>query len=146
MRNRLVPRTEWTSFFGEFSRRYQGWLVTVRILSPAYGSQVEARDLPLEGVVPSAAGPISLHLGGFRAGQRRARGRLARSRSGSRSRRRDRRKRSASCPTTAPRRSWSSGRLRCLKPSTASFIPRNARLPAVGDCGPRKTRFPVLGL
>ena len=66
MRNRLVPRTEWTSFFGEFSRRYQGWLVTVRILNPAYGSQVEARDLPLEGVVSGAggSGPISLHLGG----------------------------------------------------------------------------------
>ena len=66
MRNRLVSRTEWFRFLGEFSRRYQGWLVTVRILHPSFGSQVEARELPLEGIVASAdgSGPISLHLGG----------------------------------------------------------------------------------
>ena len=66
MRNRLVPRTEWFRFFEELSRRYEGWLVTVRVLHPSFGSQVEARDLPLEGVVSpaDALGSISLHLGG----------------------------------------------------------------------------------
>jgi Family of unknown function (DUF5335) len=66
MRNRLVPRTEWPRFFEEFSRRYDGWLVTVRVFHPRFGSQVVARDLPLEGIVSSADGsvPISLHLGG----------------------------------------------------------------------------------
>jgi Family of unknown function (DUF5335) len=66
MPNRLVPRTEWPRFFEEFSRRYEGWLVTVRVLHPSFGSQVEARDLPLEGIVsPSdAAGSIELHVGG----------------------------------------------------------------------------------
>jgi len=65
MHNRLVPRTEWFRFFEEFSRRHDGWLVTVRVLHPSLGSQVEARDLPLEGIVSSAdtQGPISLHLG-----------------------------------------------------------------------------------
>ena len=69
MRNRLVPRTEWFHFFQEFSRRYEGWLVTVRVLHPSFGSQVEARELPLEGIVSAvdAAGPISLHLGGASA-------------------------------------------------------------------------------
>ena len=69
MRNRLVPRAEWFRFFQEFSRRYEGWLVTVRVLHPSFGSQVEARDLPLEGIVSSAdaSGPISLHLGGATA-------------------------------------------------------------------------------
>ena len=65
MRNRLVPRSEWSCFFEEFTRRHDGWLVTVRVLNPSFGSQVEARDLPLEGIVARAdsQGPISLHLG-----------------------------------------------------------------------------------
>src|SRR5262245_10132066 len=65
MHNRLVPRTEWFRFFSDFSRRHEGALATVRVLHPRLGSQVEARDLPLEGVVSSARanGPISIHLG-----------------------------------------------------------------------------------
>jgi len=65
MRNRLVPRAEWFRFFQEFSRRHEGWLATVGVLHPSFGSQVEARELPLEGIVSSAgaSGPISLHLG-----------------------------------------------------------------------------------
>lgn len=65
MRNRLVPRSEWFRFLGDFSRRHAGSLTTVRILHPDLGSQVEARDLPLGGIVASASasGPISIHLG-----------------------------------------------------------------------------------
>jgi Family of unknown function (DUF5335) len=65
MRNRLVPRSEWFCFFEEFSRRHDQWLVTVRVLHPSVGSQIEARDLPLAGIVSraDASGPISLHLG-----------------------------------------------------------------------------------
>ncbi len=65
MPNRLIPRSEWFRFFDDFSRRHQGWLVTVRVLDPTIGSQVEVRDLPLEGMVSraDARGPISLHLG-----------------------------------------------------------------------------------
>ena len=65
MHNRLVPRTEWFRFFTDFSRRHEGALATVRVLHPRLGSQVEARDLPLEGLVSSARanGPISVHLG-----------------------------------------------------------------------------------
>ena len=66
MKNRLVPRAEWFRFFDEVGRRHRGSLVTVRVLNPSYGSQVEARDLPLEGAVASAdgSGPITLFLGG----------------------------------------------------------------------------------
>jgi len=66
MPNRSVPRSEWFRFFEGFSRRHDGWLVTVRVLHPSFGSQVEARDLPLEGIVSAAdaKGPISIHLGG----------------------------------------------------------------------------------
>jgi len=64
MRNRRVPRAEWPAFFDAFSRRYEDWLVTVRVLHPRFGSQLEANELPLEGVVASAGAPlISLHLG-----------------------------------------------------------------------------------
>jgi hypothetical protein len=65
MHNRQVPRTEWYRFFRDFSRRHEDWLVTVRILSPGLGSQLEARNLPLEGIVADHAGhgPISIHVG-----------------------------------------------------------------------------------
>jgi Family of unknown function (DUF5335) len=65
MRNRQVPRSEWFNFFQEFTRRHDGWLVTVRVLDPRFGSQVEARDMPLEGIVSAAdaSGPISIHVG-----------------------------------------------------------------------------------
>ena len=56
MRNRLVPRTEWGRFFDGFSRRHRGRAATVRVLGPKIGSQVEARDLPLEGIVPGPVG------------------------------------------------------------------------------------------
>lgn len=65
MRNRLVPRSEWFRFFGDFSRRHQGWATTVYVLSPKLGSQVEARNMPFEGIVSRAEadGPISILLG-----------------------------------------------------------------------------------
>ena len=45
-----IPRKQWAAFFDGFSRRHQGWLVTVEILGPDIGDQVEARELPLEGI------------------------------------------------------------------------------------------------
>ncbi len=65
MRNRQVPRTEWYRFFRDFSRRHEDWLVTVRVMNPDLGSQVESSDLPLEGIVADHAGrgPIAIHVG-----------------------------------------------------------------------------------
>lgn len=65
MRNRQVPHAEWLPFFEAFTRRHQGWLATVRVIDPKLGAQVEARDLPLEGIVVDAGskGPISILLG-----------------------------------------------------------------------------------
>src|ERR1700736_3449436 len=65
MRDRQVPRAEWFSFFREFSERHADSPATVRILSPRFGCQVEARDLPLEGIVADhmGRGPISIHMG-----------------------------------------------------------------------------------
>ena len=64
MRNRLVPRSEWINFFGEFNRHHEGRPVAVTVLSPGFGSQIEANDLPFEGIVaPVEEGPISIHVG-----------------------------------------------------------------------------------
>lgn len=64
MRNRLVPRAEWFSFFEGFTRRHPGWPTTVWLVGPRIGAQVEARDLPLEGIVSDRlATKISIHLG-----------------------------------------------------------------------------------
>ena len=44
-----VPRSDWSRFLDGFSRRHEGWLVTLRVLSD-FGAQVEAEGLPLEGI------------------------------------------------------------------------------------------------
>lgn len=65
MRNRQIPHAEWVRFFDGFTRRHQGWLATLRVTGPRLGAQVEAKDLPLEGIVvdAEARGPISILLG-----------------------------------------------------------------------------------
>lgn len=65
MKNRQVPRAEWSRFFDDFSRRHEHEPATVRVLSRRLGNQVEASALSLEGIVASAMGDaISIHLGG----------------------------------------------------------------------------------
>ena len=65
MRSQQIPRAEWARFFEAFSQRHEEWLMSVRIVHPRLGSQIEAKDLPLEGIVadPDGRGPISIHLG-----------------------------------------------------------------------------------
>ena len=65
MHDRQIPRAEWFNFFQAFSRRHEDWPVTIRVISPRLGSQVEAAELPLEGIVADRAGrgPISIHVG-----------------------------------------------------------------------------------
>jgi hypothetical protein len=65
MKNRQVPRAEWSRFFDDFSRRHEHEPATVRVLSRRLGNQVEANALALEGIVASPMGDaISIHLGG----------------------------------------------------------------------------------
>jgi Family of unknown function (DUF5335) len=65
MRNRLVPHAEWFTFFRDFTERRAGHPVILRVMNPKLGSQVEAHDLPLMGLVAGATGrgPISIHVG-----------------------------------------------------------------------------------
>lgn len=50
MATRDIPRESWREFFDGFSRRHQGWLVDVEVLGTDIGAQLEAEDLPLEGI------------------------------------------------------------------------------------------------
>ena len=50
MKATTIARNEWPSFFDGFSRRHEGWLVTLEVFQPEIGAQVEERDLALEGV------------------------------------------------------------------------------------------------
>lgn len=46
-----IQPARWPRALAEFSSIYEGWLVSVDVLSPAIGAQPEVHDLPLVGVV-----------------------------------------------------------------------------------------------
>ena len=46
---REIPRDEWVKYLDGFSRRHEGWPVTVEVLGAEVGAQVEAQELPLRG-------------------------------------------------------------------------------------------------
>jgi hypothetical protein len=59
-----IPSDEWISFLDSFSRRHEGWLVTLELIGPEIGAQIQASELPLEGI-SSSTNPktISISLG-----------------------------------------------------------------------------------
>jgi hypothetical protein len=64
MRTRLIPHAEWFYFFERFTRSHPGWPTTMWLLSPRIGAQIQARDLPLQGIVSDPlATSISILLG-----------------------------------------------------------------------------------
>jgi hypothetical protein len=65
-RDRIVPIVpqDWKVCFEEFSRSHEGWLATLTAIDAETGLQVEARDLPLAGVVEEPRNKaISIRLG-----------------------------------------------------------------------------------
>ena len=50
---REIPRGEWLSFLDGFSRQHEGWLVTLEVPEEQGRSEVEAKDLKLEGITPA---------------------------------------------------------------------------------------------
>lgn len=50
MATQKIPREKWTEFFDNFSRSHRGWSVTVEGFGSELGAQVEAREMPFEGV------------------------------------------------------------------------------------------------
>lgn len=51
-----ISRDEWASFFDEFSRQHEGWLVTLEVLKGEGGAQLAASELPLVGITTDAGG------------------------------------------------------------------------------------------
>jgi hypothetical protein len=51
MSRRVIDRSEWTSFVDAFSRRHDGWLVSVAVDQPPNARRYVTRDVPLRGVV-----------------------------------------------------------------------------------------------
>jgi Family of unknown function (DUF5335) len=62
-----IPREQWIEFFDSFSLRHDRWLVTVELLRPDIGAQVQSRGLPLVGITAdlkaSSSGTINIMLG-----------------------------------------------------------------------------------
>jgi len=51
MSHRVIDRREWPAFVDGFSRRYDGWLISVAVEQGAVARRYLARDTPLRGVV-----------------------------------------------------------------------------------------------
>jgi hypothetical protein len=49
-RTEEIPQRDWVEYLDEFSRGHQGEQVTVEVMSKEVGAQVEARDVPLQGI------------------------------------------------------------------------------------------------
>ena len=50
MSTREVTRNEWTSFFDIFSKQHEGWIASLELLGDQVGAQVEAIEMPFEGI------------------------------------------------------------------------------------------------
>lgn len=70
MRTRRILRDEWPRFFGNLSRKQEGWEVTLEVLGSEIGDQVEERHLFLTGITvelsdrPNRPDMIEIMLGG----------------------------------------------------------------------------------
>ena len=51
MKTKEIPKNEWRKFLDNFSRKHEGWSVTLEIFGTDLGAQVQERELALVGVV-----------------------------------------------------------------------------------------------
>jgi hypothetical protein len=62
-----IPPADWVSFLDNFSRSHAGWLTSLEVVSEKAPALLEARKLPLEGIVADRKGSgeprISILLG-----------------------------------------------------------------------------------
>jgi len=47
-----IPRDEWVNFFCGFNQRHKGWLVNAEIVGDEVRAQIQARQLPFQGITP----------------------------------------------------------------------------------------------
>ncbi len=50
MVSREIPREQWISYFDEFSRNHEGWIIALKVIGSDIGDQDEANGLPLVGI------------------------------------------------------------------------------------------------
>lgn len=60
MSTREITRNEWTSFFHVFSKEHEGWIASLELLGDEVGAQLEAVELPFEGISIAEDEPQSL--------------------------------------------------------------------------------------
>lgn len=51
MKTKEIPKNEWPKFFDNFSRKHEGWSVTLEIFGVELGAQIQERELALVGIV-----------------------------------------------------------------------------------------------
>lgn len=51
IRTKEIPKNEWPKFLENFSRKHEGWSVTLEIFGTELGAQVQERELALAGIV-----------------------------------------------------------------------------------------------
>lgn len=56
MTTRSIKPSEWSHFLEGFSKKHDGWLVTIESLEPEFGDQVEGENLPLRGLTYESDG------------------------------------------------------------------------------------------
>ena len=57
-----IERDDWKPFLDSFSRRHEGWLVTVEVLAPELGDQIAIDNLPLCGITTETTGDDSIEI------------------------------------------------------------------------------------
>ena len=50
MGTREIAREQWNRYFDDFSKRHEGWIVTLEVIGADIGDQEEANGLPLVGI------------------------------------------------------------------------------------------------
>ena len=51
MKTKEIPKNQWPKFLDNFSRKHQGWSVTLEIFGTQLGAQLQERELAFEGIV-----------------------------------------------------------------------------------------------
>jgi Family of unknown function (DUF5335) len=66
---REIPREQWIKFFDDFSKKHEGWIVTLEVIGSDVGDQEEAKGLPLVGIsadLKDRENRVEIILGGRR--------------------------------------------------------------------------------
>ena len=58
MKTREIPRTEWSKFFDNMSRRQEGWEVELEVFGPDIGDQIEGCHMFLAGMTAEVTDEI----------------------------------------------------------------------------------------